>query len=85
MARRSASSNVTTDAPGVGTEGDDRVSIRMALASIVGPSLRMTARSITFCSSRTFPGQSYACSCRSAAGVTTSLPFRSLAAKCAAK
>src|SRR5438128_7217186 len=28
----------------------------------VSPSHRITARSITFCSSRTFPGQSYACS-----------------------
>src|SRR2546427_3585037 len=27
----------------------------------VSPSHRITARSITFCSSRTFPGQSYAC------------------------
>ena len=59
---RSRSASVATSGePGIVIRDDARVSHESPIEK-VSPSLRMTARSITFCSSRMFPGQSYAAS-----------------------
>ena len=63
MARRSASASVTPETPGAcRTRGGSAVTdaIRIASTSTAVPLLRMTARSMTFCSSRILPGHSYA-------------------------